>query len=164
MSLYDRNCEYCLVKIVYMFWPKLWILFSQLWIFVAQNCKYLLFKIMNICWSKLRIPLNRKIYFVWIYWLVSNFGRNFDQTSTPVSKCGRVLVYMSTKLRPNFDQTSTPPVSKFGRSLLYIKWNTFWSQGVRSTVDQTLTPNFDTPVSKFARNFDQTSPKLRLDT
>ena len=60
--------------------------------------------------------------------------RNFDQTSN--------------KLRPNFDQTSTPPVSKFGRSLLgmsmkYIVTLIKMSTKLRHQTSTKLRPNFD---------------------
>ena len=74
----------------------------------------------------------------------SKFGRNFDQTSTPQcrssvevwSKFGvavwcRSLVDILSNLqcislmhRANFNQTSTPGVSKFGRSLVEV-WSKF---------------------------------------
>ena len=90
------------------------------------------------------------------YLLVSKFGRNFDQTSTPVSKFGRVWVETSTKLRH-------PPVSKFGRSVLDILLEHIVKSRCLSNVDQTSTPNFDTPSvevrSKFRPNVDQTSTR-----
>ena len=92
--------------------------------------------------------------------LMSKFGRNSDQTSTPQcrslvevwSKFGRSLVEVwcrslvdiLSKLQcvyliysANFDQTSTLGVSQFGRSLVEV-----WSKFGRS---------FDTGVSKFGR-------------
>ena len=102
-------------------------------------------------------------------------------------RCG---VEVWSKFRPNFDprnfdQTSTPQVSKFGlevwskfgrclvevwcRSLVDILSNLLCSSLIyRANFDQTSTlggvevwsefrPNFDTGGSKFDRNFDQTS-------
>ena len=87
--------------------------------------------------------------------VVSKFGRNFDQTSTPqVSKFGRSLVSqfgrhfikwityfidIPSKLRPNLDTPSVEVWSKFGRS--------FDTGGVE--VWPKFRPNFDPPVSKF---------------
>ena len=119
------------------------------------------------------------------------FRPNFDTGGG-----GRSLVEISTKLRHptcrNFDQTSTPPVSKFGRSLLGVSMKHigtliyFFYQTATPNFDQTSTlgvsrlveistelrppcigvwskfrPNFDPPVSKFGRNFDKTSARLR---
>ena len=87
--------------------------------------------------------------------VVSKFGRNFDQTSTPhVSKSGRSLVSqfgrhmikftmyfidIPSKLRPNFDTGGVEVWSKFGRS--------FDTGGVE--VWSKFRPNVDPPVSKF---------------
>ena len=75
----------------------------------------------------------------------SKCGRNFDQTSTPDM----------SKFRPNFDQTSTPPVSKFGRNLLDICMHHIvnlinMSTKLRHQTSTRLRPNFDqtsTPTS-----------------
>ena len=105
--------------------------------------------------------------------VVSKFGRNFDQISTPQvwSKLGRSLVSqfgrhvikcityfidIPSKLRPNFDTWGVEVWSKFGRSLVEV-WSKFgrslvevWSKfrhwGCRSLVH--ISTKFDPPVSK----------------
>ena len=94
---------------------------------------------------------------------VSKFGRNFDQISTP--QC-RSLVEISTKLQHpkcrNFDQTSAPPMSKFGRSVLDLSMKYIVNLiTCLSNCDTKLRPNFDQTSTKLRPHFDQTSTKLR---
>ena len=103
---------------------------SKLWISVVQNCGY---------------------------YLVSNFVKNVEQTSTPVWEFGRVLVETSTELR----QPGVEVCSKFAR---YIN-KAHCEITVFDEIPTRLRPNFyqtsTPPVSKSGRNSDQTSTKLR---
>ena len=115
----------------------------------------------------------------------SQFGRNFDQTST---LGGRSLVEILTKLRPPQCRSLVEVWSQFGRSLVEVwcrslvgiffnqiyyvfHWSTeqpstklrHW--GCRSLVEvwSKFRPNFDPPVSKFGRNLCQAStPQCRM--
>ena len=125
---------------------------SKLWISVDQNCEYR--------WIK-NVP------FVWIKIIYTGWCRTLVEISTKLRHRCRSVVEFWYTCRPNFDQTSTKPRHPQCRSLVEVcstyKWNTFESQGVRSTVDQTLTPNFDTPsvevCLEFRPNFAQTSTR-----
>ena len=78
----------------------------------------------------------------------SKLRSNFDTPS----------VETLTKRRPDFDQTSTPPVSKFGRSLLDISM-TYILNVIKClpNCDTKLRPNFDQTSTKRRPNVDQTS-------
>ena len=85
-----------------------------------------------------------------IVWLLrsSSIRPSFD---TGGSKFGR-----------NSDQTSTPPVSKFGRSLLGISMNYIVNLiKCLPNCDTKLRPHFDQTSTKLRPNFDQASTKLR---
>ena len=104
---------------------------------MGHNCTYMV-------WSKLCIFVGVEVW--------QKLRPNFDTSVEVWQSVGR-----------NFDQTSTPPVSKFGRSVLDIFMEHIVKSRCRSNVDQTSTPNFDTPSvevrSKFRPNFDQTSTR-----
>ena len=112
---------------------------------------YILVVAIVINWTKLRH---------WGVEIWSKFRTNFDTPS----------VETSTKLRPNFDTPSVEVWSKVARYINEIhrrfdKLSTkLRDQTARPNFDQTSTklrPNFDETstlgVSKFGRNFDQTS-------
>ena len=138
------NCGYLLVRIVDMFLVKIVDMCStNMWTFVDQHGGYLLIKIVDMLWSKVWICFGQNYeYFCFFFlrkivylefWLLIRLLTISHQTSTP-----------------NFDQTSTPPVSKFGRRLLDI-----WMKHiVKSRFSIKCRPNFDT---KLRPNFDQTS-------
>ena len=87
---------------------------------------------------------------------VPKVGRHLHQTSKPPA----------SKLRPNFDQTSTKLRSNFDTPSVEV-WSKFarYTHGIHCEFErmstklrhQTTTPNFEPPVSKFGRNSDQTS-------
>ena len=103
--------------------------------------------------------------YIYIFLLVPKFGRNFDQTSTPVSKCCRVLVETSTKLRPNLDTPSVEVWSKLARYMneaqCKVKVFDKMPTKLQNQTSTKLLPNFDTPrvevCSKFLPNFYQSS-------
>ena len=147
-----------------------------------NNIDCLLVEKSTICWLNINYMLIETYIICWLKHILL-FGccdrHQLDQTST---LGGRKLVKISTKLRPpqcrNFYQTSTPPVSKFGRWLLgiamtyiinLIKCLPNCDTKLQPNFDQTwgvevwseFRPNFDTGGSKFGRNFDQTSTPTR---